>query len=121
MSSNPEAGRVITYAEALYEATVQEMEREAGVFVYGLGVDDRFLVDRVGWGRLCGIGLHPEGPPTLVQLDQFDRRRRDIEPDEDLIHLAPKHYFSFPTPQVGVDFSYSVKQRSLTIYQATDT
>ena len=40
MSSNPEAGRVITYAEALYEATVQEMEREAGVFVYGLGVDD---------------------------------------------------------------------------------
>ncbi|MBI3453593.1 MAG: alpha-ketoacid dehydrogenase subunit beta [Rhodospirillales bacterium] len=30
----------ITYAQALYEATVQEMERDAGVFVYGLGVDD---------------------------------------------------------------------------------
>lgn len=33
-------GRTLSYAEALYEATVQEMERDEGVFVYGLGVDD---------------------------------------------------------------------------------
>lgn len=33
-------GREISYAQALYEATAQEMERDPGVFVYGLGVDD---------------------------------------------------------------------------------
>ncbi|MBP2316238.1 alpha-ketoacid dehydrogenase subunit beta [Azospirillum soli] len=39
MSSISE-NREITYAEALHEATVQEMERDSGVFVFGLGVDD---------------------------------------------------------------------------------
>lgn len=39
MSSMGES-REITYAEALYEAAVQEMERDPGVFVFGLGVDD---------------------------------------------------------------------------------
>jgi pyruvate/2-oxoglutarate/acetoin dehydrogenase E1 component len=34
------AERELTYAQAIYEATVQEMERDPGVFVYGLGVDD---------------------------------------------------------------------------------
>lgn len=32
--------REITYAQAIYEATVQEMERDERVFVFGLGVDD---------------------------------------------------------------------------------
>ncbi len=32
--------RQINYAQALYEATVQEMERDDSVFVLGLGVDD---------------------------------------------------------------------------------
>jgi len=32
--------RELTYAEALYEAVAQEMEIDASVFVYGLGVDD---------------------------------------------------------------------------------
>lgn len=32
--------RELTYAQALYEATVQEMERDPNVFVFGLGVDD---------------------------------------------------------------------------------
>ena len=32
--------RVIDYAQALYEATQHEMERDPSVFVYGLGVDD---------------------------------------------------------------------------------
>jgi pyruvate/2-oxoglutarate/acetoin dehydrogenase E1 component len=34
------ADRELTYAQAIYEATVQEMERDSGVFVFGLGVDD---------------------------------------------------------------------------------
>lgn len=32
--------RTLTYAQALYEATHQEMERDDSVFVFGLGVDD---------------------------------------------------------------------------------
>jgi len=35
-----DAKRELTYAEALYEATAQEMERDPSVFVFGLGVDD---------------------------------------------------------------------------------
>lgn len=34
------SNREITLAQAIYEATVSEMERDPGVFVYGLGVDD---------------------------------------------------------------------------------
>jgi acetoin:2,6-dichlorophenolindophenol oxidoreductase subunit beta len=34
------AVRELSYADALYEATVQEMERDDNVFVFGLGVDD---------------------------------------------------------------------------------
>ena len=40
MSSHRDDGRSLTYAEAIYEATHQEMSREEGVFVFGLGVDD---------------------------------------------------------------------------------
>jgi pyruvate dehydrogenase E1 component beta subunit len=36
----PSSPRSLTYAQALYEATRQEMERDARVFVFGLGVDD---------------------------------------------------------------------------------
>lgn len=32
--------RELSYAEALYEAVAQEMERDPSVFVYGMGVDD---------------------------------------------------------------------------------
>lgn len=32
--------REISYAQALYEGAAQEMERDEGVFVFGLGVDD---------------------------------------------------------------------------------
>jgi pyruvate dehydrogenase E1 component beta subunit len=35
-----ESARQISYAEALYEGVAQEMQRDAGVFVFGLGVDD---------------------------------------------------------------------------------
>ncbi|HEX2117126.1 MAG TPA: transketolase C-terminal domain-containing protein [Alphaproteobacteria bacterium] len=34
------AERELTYAQAIYEATAQEMERDPSVFVFGLGVDD---------------------------------------------------------------------------------
>jgi acetoin:2,6-dichlorophenolindophenol oxidoreductase subunit beta len=34
------AERELTYAQAIYEATAQEMERDPNVFVFGLGVDD---------------------------------------------------------------------------------
>jgi pyruvate dehydrogenase E1 component beta subunit len=40
MSSAVSTGRSITYAQALYEGTRQEMERDPSVFVFGLGVDD---------------------------------------------------------------------------------
>lgn len=41
MTATPNAApRELTYADALYEATIQEMERDPTVFVYGLGVDD---------------------------------------------------------------------------------
>ncbi len=40
MSSNRRSGREISYAQAIGEAIRQEMERDPGVFVYGLGVDD---------------------------------------------------------------------------------
>jgi pyruvate/2-oxoglutarate/acetoin dehydrogenase E1 component len=40
MSSSLEAQRELSYGEALYEATAQEMERDPDVFVFGLGVDD---------------------------------------------------------------------------------
>ncbi len=39
-TNNPDSSRELTYAKALYEATAQEMERDSGVFVFGLGVDD---------------------------------------------------------------------------------
>ena len=35
-----DGSRDLSYAEALYEGTVQEMERDDNVFVFGLGVDD---------------------------------------------------------------------------------
>jgi pyruvate dehydrogenase E1 component beta subunit len=35
-----EPGRETTYAHALYEAAVQEMDRDPSIFVFGLGVDD---------------------------------------------------------------------------------
>jgi acetoin:2,6-dichlorophenolindophenol oxidoreductase subunit beta len=35
-----EHNRTLTYAQALYEATQQEMQRDDSVFVFGLGVDD---------------------------------------------------------------------------------
>lgn len=38
--SSSSAVRELSYAEALYEATAQEMERDDNVFVFGLGVDD---------------------------------------------------------------------------------
>ncbi|HEY9163447.1 MAG TPA: transketolase C-terminal domain-containing protein, partial [Magnetovibrio sp.] len=38
--SFPKTDRNLTYAEALYEGTRQEMERDESVFCYGLGVDD---------------------------------------------------------------------------------
>jgi len=37
---SPDGERELTYAQALYEATAQEMERDPDVFVFGLGVDD---------------------------------------------------------------------------------
>lgn len=40
MSSSRSGGQMLSYAEALYEATRQEMERDPAVFVFGLGVDD---------------------------------------------------------------------------------
>ena len=38
--SSPDGQSLVSYADALYQATFQEMQRDPSVFVYGLGVDD---------------------------------------------------------------------------------
>ena len=40
MSSPSKSYRTLTYAQALYEGTRQEMERDPSVYILGLGVDD---------------------------------------------------------------------------------
>src|SRR5260221_4058400 len=54
MSSPTEAGRTLTYAEAVFEATRSEMARDPNVFVMGQGVDD----PRGMFGTT--LGLHKE-------------------------------------------------------------
>ena len=43
--------RIITYAEAIREATAQEMARDPSVFVLGMGVDDHVAM----WGTTAGL------------------------------------------------------------------
>ncbi|OHA08572.1 MAG: acetoin dehydrogenase [Candidatus Sungbacteria bacterium RIFCSPLOWO2_01_FULL_59_16] len=43
--------RIITYAEAIREATAQEMARDSSVFVLGMGVDDHVAM----WGTTAGL------------------------------------------------------------------
>ena len=57
--------RILTYTEALREATEQEMDRDSSVFVIGIGVDDhtaiygttKGLVDRFGSDRVVNTPL----------------------------------------------------------------
>ena len=59
------AERIISYAQAIQEATAQEMERDDSVFVFGLGVDDfkgiygttKGLLEKFGPGRLFDTPL----------------------------------------------------------------
>ena len=61
--------RIITYAEAIREATEQEMEREPSVIVLGMGVDDfrgiygttLGLVDKFGSERVMDTPLSEDG------------------------------------------------------------
>lgn len=64
--STPDAGnRLLSYVDALVEATAQEMERDERVFVFGLDVDDhkaimgstRGLPERFGPSRVFGTPL----------------------------------------------------------------
>src|ERR671934_3131199 len=58
-------GRILSYIEAIREATDQEMERDSSVVVFGLDVDDpkaiqgttRGLVERYGGERVFGTPL----------------------------------------------------------------
>lgn len=43
--------RILTYAEAIREATEQEMARDSSVFVFGMGVDDHIAM----WGTTAGL------------------------------------------------------------------
>ena len=61
--------RAITYAQAICEATAQEMERDPSVIVIGQGVDDfkgfvgttKGLVQRFGHGRVMDTPLSEDG------------------------------------------------------------
>ena len=61
--------RILTYAEAIREATEQEMARDSSVFVLGLGVDDfkaiygttKGLVERFGPDRVVDTPLSEDG------------------------------------------------------------
>src|SRR5919204_3815742 len=58
-------GRILSYVDAIREATDQEMERDPSVVVFGLDVDDpkaiqgttRGLLARYGPGRVFGTPL----------------------------------------------------------------
>ena len=58
------------------------LDRPADRVADGRGIDDRLLVDGVVGGRLGRVGLDPVLPARLGQLDQLDRRRRDVEADQ---------------------------------------
>ena len=60
----------------------QVLLQQAHGFADRLGVDDRLLVDRVGRGRFRRIRLHPITIAAFRQLDELDRGRRDVEPDD---------------------------------------
>ena len=51
--------RRITFCEAIKEATIQEMERDPNVFVYGIGVHDH--------GKIFGT--------TVGLVDKFGKER----------------------------------------------
>jgi len=65
MSSPTENSRSLSYVEALQEAVEQEMDRDPGVFVIGLNVDDhkaiqgttKGLIDKFGPGRVMDTPL----------------------------------------------------------------
>jgi len=67
--SGPAAPRAVTYAEALREATEQEMARDPSVIVLGLGVDDprpiygttAGLAEKFGRDRVVNTPLAEEG------------------------------------------------------------
>ena len=56
-----------------------------------LRIDDRLLVDGVGGRRLGGVGLDAVAVAALRQLDELDRRGRDIEPDDGSRPALKKH------------------------------
>lgn len=66
--------RILTYAEAINEATKQEMERDPKVFVIGLGVDDfkgimgstKGLIDVFGPKRIIDTPLSEDGMTGVV-------------------------------------------------------
>lgn len=63
--NNTEPGRILSYVDAVREATDQEMERESSVILFGLDVDDpkaiqgttRGLVEKYGPERVFGTPL----------------------------------------------------------------
>ncbi len=68
------AERIISYAQAIQEATAQEMERDESVFVYGLGVDDfkgiygttKGLLEKFGPDRLFDTPLSEDAMTGLA-------------------------------------------------------
>ncbi len=67
-------GRTLSYVDALQEAVEQEMDRDPGVFVIGLNVDDhkaiqgttRGLIDKFGPGRVIDTPLSEDAVTGIV-------------------------------------------------------
>ena len=65
MQANSSQDRIITYSEAIREATEQEMSRDPSVIVFGIGVDDfkgtygttRGLLEKFGHERVFDTPL----------------------------------------------------------------
>ena len=104
--------RIISYADAIREATDQEMERDPGVFVYGIGVDDfkalynttRGLLEKYGPDRVFdtplaeeamtgfGVGAAMGGMRPIHVHIRMDFMMLAMN---QLVNLAPKiHYMS---------------------------
>ena len=65
-------------------------------FADGLDVDDRLLVDGVHGRRLGRVGLEAVAITAHAELDELDRRGRDVEAEHGSLLVAEYHLIFLP-------------------------